>query len=138
MVVPMRIVEDVIRQRRFAVVFGRYTARYLGQGMSTSGAYVTTSGRDGVAQAADSVHQAARERRSGGDDTIIFSFDVGGAEAQAVRNAMEAIGEEVVVAHVAIQRMGQGEIPGGTTIAAMAARQWGTRVVQDAEEIGTL
>ena len=36
--VPMRIVEDVIRQCRPAVVLGRYTARDLAQGMNTSGA----------------------------------------------------------------------------------------------------
>ena len=53
------------------------------------------------------MHRAARERRGGDDETIILSCDVGGAEAQAVRNAMEATGEEVVVVHVAIQSMGQ-------------------------------
>ena len=34
--VPMRIVEDVVRQCRPAVVVGRYTARYLEQKMNTN------------------------------------------------------------------------------------------------------
>ena len=56
--VPTRVVEDMIRQCRPAVVVGRYTAKYLEQGTQTNGAFVATSGREGVAQAAESVLQA--------------------------------------------------------------------------------
>jgi NTE family protein len=48
---------------------------------------------------------------------------------------MEATGKEILVIHAALQRMGQGEIPGGAAIVAMATRQWGMRVVQEADEI---
>ena len=60
--IPTRVVEAMIRQCRPAVVVGRYTARYLEQGMVTGGAYVPTNGRDGVAQAAESVMQATTGR----------------------------------------------------------------------------
>ena len=68
-------------------------------------AFVTTSGREMVAQAADSVQQAAGGRGEADDELIVLSLDVGGAEAQAVRNAMEATGEEVIVVHVALGAM---------------------------------
>ena len=34
--------------------------------------------------------------------------------------------------------MGQGEVPGGIAVVAMATRQWGARSVQEADEIGLL
>ena len=136
--VPTRLVDDMIRQCLPAVVVGRYTARYLDQGMATSGAYVTTSGREGVAQAADSVMQATAGGGGDSEELTVLSLDVGGGEAQAMRCAMEATGKEILVIHAALQRMGPGEIPGGAAIVAMATRQWGTKIVQEADEIGLL
>ena len=106
--------------------------------MATSGAFVTTSGREGVAQAPTSMMQATAGRGDDSEELIVLSLDVGGGEAQAMRCAMEAAGKEILVMRAALQRMGQGEIPGGAAIVAMATRQWGTRVVQEADEIGLL
>ena len=85
--VPTRVVEDIIRQCRPAVVVGRYTARYLEQGIATSGAFVTTSGREGVSQAADLVMRATAGRGDDSEELLVRSLDVGGGEAKAMRCA---------------------------------------------------
>ena len=91
---PMRVAEDDIRQSRPVAVVGRYTSRYQEQGMQTSGAYVTTSGREGVAQAAESVQQATGGQGLASKEVVVLSVDIGGAEAQMKRNAMEATGRK--------------------------------------------
>ena len=68
------------------------------------------------------------------DDVIVISIDAGGSEAQMLRSAMEATGRSILVIHVALRRLGQGEIPGGAAATAMGTRQWGSRVVQEADD----
>ena len=91
--VPTKIAEDMIRQCRPAAVVGKFTARYLEQGMATIGAFVTTSGREGVPQAEESVTQTTAGEDHDDEELIVLSLDVGGGAAQSIRYAMEATGK---------------------------------------------
>ena len=62
--------------------------------MATSGAFVTTSGREGVAQAAESVAQTTAGEDHDDEELLVLCLDVGGGEAQSIRCAMEATGKQ--------------------------------------------
>jgi hypothetical protein len=101
--------------------------------------FFTTSGPDGISQAAGRImHMAATEDEEYAEGVRVVGIDLGGAEAQGLRAALGHVGVKVHLLLFAVQRLGAGESPHAAAVAGLAIRQWGTRAAQALTEVSVL
>ncbi|MFM7979044.1 MAG: hypothetical protein ACKPKO_06970, partial [Candidatus Fonsibacter sp.] len=101
--------------------------------MFDDGAFFTTSGLDGIAQAAAAaqvrgVPEAASDSVS---ECMVLGVDLGGSEVQSLMAALDFADVTSTLLVFSLQRLDRGEAPWTENVVSAAVRQWGVRVVQN-------